>query len=95
MMAFVITKESPLFDLEKIGVGDFVRARHRSWQESINGIIVYIDSERAQIVYLPKIHRATRYFTIRVQEVQNGEWSIVHSRDLESVDKVEMRNGYD
>lgn len=94
-MALVITKESPLFDLEKIGVGDFVRARHRTWKEHINGIVVYIFAEKAQIVYLPKIHRATRYFTIRAQEIQNGEWAIVHSRDLASVEKVEMTNGYD
>lgn len=94
-MALVITKETTLFDLKKIGVGDFVRARHRTWKESINGIVVYIDSEMAQIVYLPKIHRATRYFTIRAQEVQNSEWAIAHSRDLESVEKVEMTNGYD
>ena len=94
-MALVVTREATVFDLEKIGVGDFVRARHRTWKEDINGIVVYICAERAEIVYLPKIHRATRYFTIRAQEVQNGEWSIVHSRDLESVEKVEMTNGYD
>jgi hypothetical protein len=94
-MSLVITKESPAFALGKIAVGDFVRARHRTWKESINGIVVYIDSEMAQIVYLPKIHRATRYFTIRAQEVQNSEWAIAHSRDLASVEKVEMTNGYD
>lgn len=94
-MALILTKESPEFDLAKIAVGDFVRVRHRTWKEDINGIVVYICAERAEIVYLPKIHRATRYFTIRAQEVQNGEWSIVHSHDLESVDKVEMTNGYD
>lgn len=94
-MALVITKETTLFDLKKIGVGDFVRARHRTWKENINGIVVYICDEKAEIVYLPKIHRATRYFTIRAQEVQNGEWAIAHSRDLESVEKMEMTNGYD
>lgn len=93
-MGLVIAKEIPVFDLEKIRVGDFVRVRHRTWKEEINGIVVSIDSELAQIVYLPKIHRATRYFTMCVQEIQNGEWLIMHSRDLQSVEKVEMTNGY-
>ena len=66
-MALVITKEATLFDLEKIGVGDFVRARHRTWKEHINGIVVYVCAEKAQIVYLPYIHRAISYFTVRAQ----------------------------
>lgn len=94
-MALILTKESPEFDLAKIAVGDFVRARHRTWKDDINGIVVYVCAEKAQIVYLPKVHRATRYFTIRASEIQNGEWAIVHSRDLASVEKVEMTNGYD
>ena len=95
MMPLVITKEAPAFDLAQIGTGDFVRARHRTWKDDINGIVVYIDTETAQIVYLPKVHRATRYFTIRASEIQNGEWAMMHSRDLQTIEKVEMTNGYD
>lgn len=94
-MPLVITKESPAFDLGKIAVGDFVRARHRTWKEHINGIVVYIDAETAQVIYLPQVHLAARYFTIRAREVQSGEWSIMCSRDLQAVEKVEMTHGYD
>lgn len=93
-MALILTKESPVFDLTKIAVGDFVRARHRTWKEDINGIAVHIDEERLQCIYLPQIHRATRYFTVRAQEVKGSEWSLACSHDLTAVEKVEMTNGY-
>lgn len=93
-MALVITEKAPIFDLEKIRIGDFVRARHRTWKEEMNGIVVSVHPEQARIIYLPGIYHAIRYFTIRAQELHDGEWAIMHSRDLQSVEKVEMTNGY-
>lgn len=74
------------FNLEEIGRGSLIYARHRTWQEGQAGIVTEATGERLRVQYPPSIQNVLNHYFILAAEAQAGEWEIRYSSDgLESV----------
>lgn len=87
-MALIITEKSPRFDLTEIHIRDFIRAQYHTWNEPRNGIVVQVDKDTLQAIFLPLVHLATRYYAVKAQEVADGKWHILWSQDLQTINEV-------
>lgn len=94
-MVLIVSETSPRFNLEEIGERDFVRAKYHTWEKSRNGLTIAASENELTIIFLPLIHRATCYFSVKAEEVAAGKWEILFSRDLTNIDKVELTYGND
>ena len=92
-MALIKKTIVPEFDTEEIALRDFVRAKYHTWDEPRNGLVVSVTASELLVIFLPLIHLATRYYTIKAQEVADGKWSILYSHDLEMVGKAGTEDG--
>ena len=93
-MALISSTETPVFDATAIQQRDLIRARYHTWPEARNAIVVSVDGDTLQAIFLPGVHAATCYYTIKAQEVADGKWDVLYSRDLATVEHVEMSDTY-
>ena len=85
-MAIITTETGPVFDLAQICRGYFVRAKHRTWDETRNGLCFKADKNRLVVQYFPPVHSTTCYFYITAEEIEAGEWDELKvSADLETI----------
>nr|DAY82548.1 MAG TPA: protein of unknown function (DUF5026) [Caudoviricetes sp.] len=94
-MALIVDKTAPAFDLTVIKKRDLVRAQYKTWDEPRNGIVACAAEDSLQVLYLPNIHSAACFFVIRAQEVKDGKWAILLTRDMKTIEEVSMSDGYD
>lgn len=75
-----------VFNLEEIGRGALVYAKHTTWQEGQTGIVTEASEELLRIQYLPSVRNVLNHFFIPADEAAGGEWEIRYSFDgLETV----------
>lgn len=94
-MALIVDKTAPAFDLSIVKKRDLVRAQYKTWDEPRNGIVAYAGEDMLQVLYLPNIHSAACFFVIRAQEVKDGKWSVLLTRDMKNIEEVAMSDGDD
>lgn len=75
-MSAIKIKEKAYFDTEKVQVRDFVRAQYHTWPGPRNGIVVSLTDDVLTALFLPAIHQAACYFSVKAEEVRNGKWCI-------------------
>ena len=44
-------------------------------------------------IFMPAIHRATCYFSVKAQEVADGKWEISWTSDMEAIKREGTGNG--
>lgn len=84
-MSILTSKTSSLFDECAVALGDLVRAKYHTWDEPRNGLVVDVKADALMVLFIPKVHHATRYFIIKPQEVADGKWHILISSDLKTI----------
>ena len=89
-MALINNTETPVFDTTAIQKRDLIRARYHTWPEARNAIVVSVDGATLQAIFLPGVHAATCYFTVKAQEVADGKWDVLYTHDLATIEHVEM-----
>lgn len=87
-MALIETKNSPQFNPEEIHERDLMRAKYHTWPEPRNGLVVTVRQDVLTVIFLPAIHRATCYFSIKAQEVADGKWELRYTGDMETIGKA-------
>lgn len=87
-MALVTKEEIPCFDLTQVQIRDVIRAQYHTWDEPRNGLIVSVEKDRLQVIFLPLVHLSLRYYTVKAQEVADGKWHILYSHDLQKIMEV-------
>lgn len=82
----LVDKNRQCFDLDEIGRGTLVYAKHETWQEGQTGIVTEISERCMRVQYLPSVKNVLNHYLIPVQEAADGEWEIRYSTDgLETV----------
>ncbi len=92
-MALIETRDSPQFIPEEIHERDLVRARYHTWPEPRNGLVTTVRKDVLTVLFMPAIHRATCYFTVKAQEVADGKWEISYTADMETIGKAGGEDG--
>ena len=84
-MEFVTTGERTVFAEDVIKNRGLVRAKHMTWDEPRNGLIVYAGKEFLRVIFLTGVNTAASYFNIKASEVAAGEWQILYTADMKEI----------
>lgn len=84
-MEILTTNAQSFFNLDVIHEGGFIIAKHSSWKESRNGIIVFAAGKVIHVLYQPLKAGATGYFSIKVSEVVANEWILKYTEDFTEI----------
>ena len=87
-MAIIETRDSPEFNSEEIHERDLVRAKHYTWPEARNGLVAAVGKGALTVIFMPAIHRATCYFTVKAQDIADGQWEMSYTTDMENIRRV-------
>ncbi len=79
-MLLVNTKRTEC-NLDELGRGTLIYAKHRSWPKGQTGIVTEASGEVLRVQYLPSIQNVLNHFFIPAAEVEYGEWEIRYSSD--------------
>lgn len=77
-----------VFDPQAIRRGDLLRARYNGWNEARNGLVFRMEPERLTVQFMPAVGNVSAFYVIQAGEVERGEWEILWSRDLETVERT-------
>lgn len=93
-MGLIKDREAPVFDREHVRKGDLMRAKHRTWDEPRNGVVVSVADNRLVVQYYTGYGNVTNHFAMLAGEVNRGEWQAAWTSDLEAISRLEVV-GYD
>lgn len=88
-MSLIKERDAPVFDREQVHKGDLIRAKHRTWNEYRNGLIVGVADDRLVVLYHAGIGNVSTHFVMLASEVSRGEWQGRWTADMESVSEIE------
>ena len=88
-MALIKERDAPVFDREQVHKGDLIRAKHQTWNEYRNGLIVGVADDRLVVLYYAGIGNVSNHFVMLASEVCRGEWQGEWTADMENVSKIE------
>lgn len=88
-MSLIKERDAPVFDREQVHRGDLIRAKHRTWNEYRNGLIVGVADDRLVVLYHAGIGNVSTHFVMLASEVSRGEWQGQWTADMEAVFKIE------
>ena len=96
-MGILATSQNTFFDLDKIHKSDFIRLKHKSWDDYENGLVVKATREEIIALYLLPGTNVHSRITVLVDDVCNEEWEIKWSSDLENIEteNIEVENNED
>ena len=92
-MALIETKDSPQFNPEEIHERDLMRAKYHTWPEPRNGLVATVRKDALTVIFMPGVHRATCYFSVKAQEVADGKWEISYTSDMETIGREGRESG--
>ncbi|MGN0489336.1 MAG: DUF5026 domain-containing protein [Ruminococcus sp.] len=81
------TTSATIFDTEAISRNDLIRVQHRTWSEAMNGLVVKAAEEIIRVLVVAPIPNVQNHIDIPAAEVENGEWNILWSRDLATINE--------
>jgi hypothetical protein len=84
-MPLIKEKEAPVFDREQVHKGDLIRAKHKTWDEYLNGVVVSVSDDRIIVLYYTGYGNVSNHFSMDSGEVQRGEWQAVWTSDMETM----------
>lgn len=68
-MALIKDRAAPVFDSEQVHKGDLIRAKHKTWDEYRNGLVVGITSNELVVLYHTGIGNVSNHFVMLASEV--------------------------
>ena len=71
-MALIKDRAAPVFDSEQVHKGDLIRAKHKTWDEYKNGLVVGITSNELVVLYHTGIGNVSNHFVMLASEVAGG-----------------------
>lgn len=77
----LVNTERKEFNLDEIGRGTLIYAKHKSWPEGRTGIVTEASGDTLWVQYLPSIQNVLNHFFIPVAEAESGEWEVRYSSD--------------
>ena len=72
-MALIKDRAAPVFDSEQVHKGDLIRAKHKTWDEYRNGLVVGITSNELVVLYHTGIGNVSNHFVMLASEVAGRE----------------------
>lgn len=88
-MALIKDNEAPVFDREQVHKGDLIRAKHLTWDEYRNGLVVSITDDRLVAQYYTGYGNVTNHYVMLASEVSRGEWQAAWTSDMEEISELE------
>lgn len=87
-MALIRDRAAPVFDSEQVHKGDLIRAKHKTWDEYRNGLVVGITSNELVALYHTGIGNVSNHFVMLASEVAGGEWQGTLTEDMQTVQDI-------
>lgn len=88
----LVNSEIRTFNLDEIGRGTLIFARHKSWDEGQAGIVTEASGDLLRVQYPPSIQNVLNHYFIPVSEIE--EWEVRYSNDgLETVMEYPEQEG--
>ena len=87
-MAMIKDKAAPVFDRELVRKGDLIRAKHHTWDEYRNGLIVEITESKITVLYHTGYGNVSNHFFILADEISRAEWQGIWTSDMESISVI-------
>ena len=87
-MALIKDRAAPVFDSEQVHKGDLIRAKHKTWDEYKNGLVVGITSNELVVLYHTGIGNVSNHFVMLASEVAGGEWQGTWTEDMQAVQDI-------
>ncbi len=81
----IIDSDSKEFNLDEIHRGTLVCAQHSSWDEAVAGVVTGAEEDCIRVQFPPSVQNTLNHFFIYASEVDDGEWTIKYSDDLETI----------
>lgn len=81
----IIDNGAKVFNTDEIQRGTLVCAKHSTWEEGIAGMVTSVTSECVRVQFPPSVQNTLNHYFIYASEVENGEWVIKYSDDLETI----------
>lgn len=88
-MALIKERDAPVFNREQVHKGDLIHAKHRTWNEYRNGVVVGVADDRLVVLYYAGIGNVSTHFVMLASEVSKGEWKGQWTADMETVSRIE------
>lgn len=92
-MALIKGRAAPVFDSEQVHKGDLIRAKHQTWDEYRNGLVVGITSNELVVLYHTGIGNVSNHFVMLAGEVSRGEWQGTWTEDMKTVQDIVPPDG--
>jgi hypothetical protein len=82
--------EASVFDREQVHKGDLIRAKHQTWDEHRNGVVVGITDSKLIVLYYTGYGNVSNHYTMLASEVGRGEWQGTWTSDMETMHSIEQ-----
>ena len=92
-MALIRNRAAPVFDSEPVHKGNLIRAKHKTWDEYKNGLVVGITSTELVVLYHTGIGNVSNHFVMLASEVAGGEWQGIWTEDMQTVQDIVPAEG--
>lgn len=92
-MALIKNKAAPVFDRDQVHKGDMIRAKHQTWDEHRNGVVVSVKEEKLIALYYAGYGNVTDHFTMLASEVSRCEWNGLITADMENIFSITDADG--
>lgn len=87
-MAMIKDKAAPIFDRELVHKGDLIRAKHQTWGEYRNGVVVSVTDNKLIALYYAGYGNVSDHFSMLASEVARGEWLGTFTADMETISNI-------
>lgn len=87
-MAMIKDKEAPVFDRELVHKGDLIRAKHQTWDEYRNGVVVSVTENKLIALYYTGYGNVSDHFSMLASEVAREEWEGTYTADMETISNI-------
>ena len=94
-MALITENAAPVFDLDQVRKGDLIRAKHETWNEYRNGVVISASEKELVAHYYAGYGNVSNHFVIFASEVEAGEWSVKWTTDMETINDTDIDQGED
>ena len=84
-MPLIIDNTEKVFDTTNVHKGDLIRAKYQNWDDAQNGLVTAVSESELTVLFLPGLGNATNYYTIQAVEVEQGQWAVLWSSDLVTI----------
>lgn len=94
-MLLIKDNAAPVFDTDQVHRGDLIRAKHETWDDYRNGLVIGVKDAMLVCLYYADYGNVSNHYTVLADEVSRGEWLIQWTSDMETIYELEMTDEED